>query len=122
MKIMKSIILTILFVTAAATAMAQTPTTLSKANPIPVNLNEVVRQIEYPVEAIVNNIEGRVVFRVFVDEKGQYRCHYVSEASNPALASYAENHLSELKFEPAQYDGRPVEAWVHIPFKFEIRP
>jgi protein TonB len=126
MKIMKTTILTIILAFAALTAMAQTQSDtqqiISKATPVPVNLNEVVRKIDYPVDAIANNIEGRVVYRVFVDEKGQYRCHYVSEASNPALTRIAESYLADLKFEPAQREGKSVEAWVNIPFKFEIRP
>lgn len=126
MKFMKSIILTIAFAFAALTAMAQTSNKIEyifhDVDPVPVNMKSIVDKIDYPEEAIANKIEGTVVFRVFVNEKGEYRKHYVFSSAHPALAVYADNQIENLEFEPALADGEPVAAWVNIPVKFEIRP
>lgn len=126
MKLIKTAILTIVFAIVASTAMAQTSQSTEfyffhDVDPVPVNLRDITGNIDYPDDAIADNIQGSVVFRVFVNKKGECSNHYTLAASHPALAQYAEEQVVNIKFEPALKAGEPVAAWVNIPFKFEIR-
>ena len=63
------------------TTSAQSPTTIEpnpnvffllEKEPVPLNLNELKLAIGYPREAIAQEIDGKVIIRVLVDEKGHY--------------------------------------------------
>lgn len=125
MKRMKNTILIILFAIAASTAMAQKTIQVEPIfhdiDPVPVNLKDIIHKIEYPQYALEHDIEGTVVFRVFVNKNGECHNHYTLNNVHPELVESVENQVRDLKFEPARKSGEPVAAWVSIPFKFEIR-
>lgn len=98
------------------------PATSSKANhpPIPVNLVEVKELIDYPTLAKNAGIEGRVILRILVDEKGNYVKHSVVDSFHPLLRIPCELHVPLLTFEPAKRKGLATSGWVSIPFTFKL--
>jgi len=83
-------------------------------------MDEVKNIIGYPDIARDAHIQGQVVVRVLVDEKGNYRKHKMIKRVHPILAEAVENHIHKLKFSPAIQGNRPIKFWVNIPFRFML--
>lgn len=88
-------------------------------SPKAININEIKQAIEYPVALQSAGIEGRVIFRVLVDNKGRYVKHKVIKSAHPQLTELALSGLKKLTFEPAVKNGERVKAYVTIPFLFQ---
>lgn len=88
--------------------------------PRPLNLTEVVNEIGYPEAAKKNKIEGKVIARILIDEKGKYVKHSILKSINPILDETIAEKLPMLRFDPAKKDGKPVKFWVNIPFNFKL--
>jgi len=76
----------------------------------PVAINP-VSPIEYPSTLLAQQIEGRVLLRLYVDSTGAVRADSsrVAESSGyPALDSAALAGAGGLRFAPALHHGRPV--------------
>ena len=86
--------------------------------PVPRNMDEIRASIGYPSHAKDAGIEGEVVLRVLVDEKGAYVKHTIMESFHPLLRIPCELHAPLIEFEPAIRDGEEVAAWVILPFAF----
>jgi len=93
---------------------------LHEREPRPTNMDEVRRSIGYPAAAKKEGIEGKVMVRVLIDEKGNYMRHVVIREGNPVLLEAVEKGIVDLKFEPAILAGHPVKAWTTIPFNFQL--
>ena len=91
------------------------------SEPKVLNLPELVGKIGYPEKAKKEGIEGMVVVKVLVGEKGEYLQHEVLKDPDPSLTQEVEKYLTDLKMEPATKDGKPVKFWVSIPFKFKLK-
>ncbi|MEM6763421.1 MAG: energy transducer TonB [Bacteroidota bacterium] len=92
----------------------------AEEEPQPVNMAEVQKAIGYPQIARDAGIEGSVVLRVLVDEKGKYNKHKVLNQVHPILAKAVESKIRLLKFTPAIQGGKPIKFWVNIPFNFKL--
>jgi protein TonB len=88
--------------------------------PKPLNIEEVMKKIGYPTIAKEAGIEGQVMLRILVDEKGNYIRHIISKAAHPLLQAEVEKHAQELHFTPAIQDGKAIKCWVDIPFNFKL--
>jgi protein TonB len=88
--------------------------------PQPLNMDDVRKIIGYPEIARDAGIEGQVVVRVLVDEKGNYRKHKMIKKVHPILAEAVESNLKQLKFSPAIQGNKPIKFWVNIPFRFKL--
>ncbi|MDX2286618.1 MAG: energy transducer TonB [Bacteroidia bacterium] len=86
--------------------------------PKALNFADVRVQIGYPRMAFDAMIQGTEVFRVLVDERGQYVQHTVSSSFHPLLRMACEPYLSAIQFVPAQHQGRPVSCWVDVSVSF----
>ena len=76
---------------------------------------------EYPYIARKRRYEGRVVLRALVDGKGEVKKIVVVKSSGYlVLDKAAINALKKWHFVPARVSGRPVEAWVEVPFVFNL--
>jgi outer membrane biosynthesis protein TonB len=84
--------------------------------PSPINMEEVRNNIGWPEEA--KEVNGRVVVRVLLDEKGSYVKHVVIKDPHPALAKAVTDQLPLLRCTPAIAKGKPVQHWITIPFQF----
>ena len=89
---------------------------------VPLNLKAVTDRVEYPADLVLAGIEGRVVYRVLVDKKGNYRKHQLVSSPDGALSYLADSHLKDLEFIPAEQNGEKVTSWVNIPVVFKISP
>lgn len=86
--------------------------------PVPLNANTPAR---YPSALLRAGIEGTVVVRMYVNERGAlvHDSIRIAESSGyPALDSAALAAAPQLRFAPALHDGKPVPAPFLQPFQF----
>jgi protein TonB len=77
---------------------------------------------EYPERAQQREIEGRVVVAVLVGVDGQVQQLQINESTPPGVFDDAVlAAVRQWTFEPAQYQGNPVETWVNIPIPFSLQ-
>lgn len=88
--------------------------------PKAVNLADIKKLVGYPQIARDAGIQGEVVVRILVDEKGNYSKHKVIKQMHPILAKAVEDQVSKLKFTPAIQGGKPIKFWVNVPFRFTL--
>ncbi|MEL6132702.1 MAG: energy transducer TonB [Bacteroidota bacterium] len=88
--------------------------------PETVNYEMVTEHMGYPDVAKKSGIEGRVVLRVLVNEKGEYVHHSVETDDHPLLRIPCELFIPYLKFQPAKLNGKNVKCWVSVPFEFVL--
>ncbi|MEM6629011.1 MAG: TonB family protein [Bacteroidota bacterium] len=88
--------------------------------PKPENMRAVQMKIGYPQIARAAGIEGTVVLRILVGEKGQYIRHVVLNSAHAVLDRAVVQYVEELSFTPAQKDGEAVKFWVNLPFTFKL--
>ena len=88
----------------------------------PINLTDIIRQVEYPAQAYQAGIEGLVQVMVRVDRNGNYMEHEIVNSPHELLSRAVSPYLGCLKFEPAQVGSMAVESWKALPFRFKIRP
>jgi Leucine-rich repeat (LRR) protein len=86
--------------------------------PEPENLDHLRGLIGYPPMARDAEIEGKVIVRVLVDRSRHYVKHIVLADPHPILTKAVTDRLSQLTFTPGIQNGKPVSAWVTIPFEF----
>jgi periplasmic protein TonB len=86
----------------------------------PLNMQEVKTKIVYPAIAKEAALEGKVVVRVLVDERGNYAKHVVIKDPHALLTNEVVSKVNLLKFTPAVSKGKPVKMWVTIPFDFRL--
>jgi protein TonB len=76
----------------------------------------------YPALAREMGIEGVVVLKVFIDEKGRVReVEVVRGVPNTGLDEAAIEAVRNTRFRPAQQNDRPVPVWIEIPITFRLQ-
>lgn len=88
--------------------------------PKPVNMADIKKLVGYPQIARDAGIQGDVVLRILVDEKGNYVKHKIIKQAHPILAQACEAQVPKLKFTPAIQGGKSIKFWVNVPFKFTL--
>jgi protein TonB len=88
--------------------------------PVPTNLDNIRKAIGYPVDARDMKLEGRVDFRILVDEQGHYLRHMTLKRTHPIFEEACLKQLKNIQFEPGKMGNHPVKVWVMIPFKFTL--
>ncbi len=84
--------------------------------PIPQN-----RPLEYPDRARQRRIEGTVVVSVLIGVDGNVREVKILEADPPNVFDAAVlSSVPNWTFEPAKYQGDPVQTWARIPIPFRL--
>lgn len=89
--------------------------------PKEVNLGDIQKLIGYPAVAREMNLEGNIVFRVLVDENGNYLKHLPPKTGHPILIKAVEEHIGKVKFTPAIQGDKPIKFWVNVPFVFKLQ-
>ncbi len=75
----------------------------------------------YPFRAREMGIEGVVVVKLLVDEKGRVKKVKVLKSSPPGVFERSViSAVRSWRFIPAKEDGRPVPCWVVKPIKFKL--
>ncbi|WNJ19605.1 energy transducer TonB [Pontibacter sp. G13] len=90
------------------------------SEPVPTNLDQIRQQIGYPQAAVDSQIEGVVIARVLVNQKGMPADHKIVKRVHPSLAKAVSDQIPLLKFTPAMLGGNPVMYWINIPFSFKM--
>lgn len=86
-------------------------------------LNELAMNLRYPEEAMKANIQGRVVVRFVVTEKGKIASPEVIRSVNPELDAEAIRAVQTLSdFKPGTIDGKPVSVYYTLPVTFKLAP
>lgn len=86
-----------------------------------VNLEMIGKDIKYPEMLRDIDIQGKLVFRILIDEHGNYMKHVKLRSPHPLMTQEAEKHLHKLKFTPAIQAKRPIKFWVNVPIDFRLK-
>ena len=89
--------------------------------PQPINLDQIRKAIGYPKEARNEEIEGKVVLRILLNESGQYEKHVVQKEGHPLLLAAVEAEITRLRCTSAMSNGKAMSAWVTLPFDFKLK-
>jgi TonB family protein len=93
----------------------------SEEEPIPLNLADIRRSIEYPKEARDQGIQGKVLVKVLIDTLGNLEQYELVNSAHPLLVQAVEAKLPTLRFSPARKDGHRQKFWVTLPFQFTLQ-
>lgn len=87
-----------------------------------VDLVELQKLVKYPELARKAGVEGQVIVKVLVDEKGNARKTLIEYSDNELLNQAALDAISQYKgFTPGIQNGNPIMVWVSIPIRFRLR-
>ena len=76
---------------------------------------------KYPLQAKVNNIQGRVILRFSVNYDGTVSNAQVLRGVEPSLDAEAVRVVNMLpKWQPGKQGGKPVNVWYSIPITFKL--
>lgn len=79
--------------------------------------------IEYPLELWDQDIEGKTLLRIRVDEMGRVDSVAVVESSgHRAFDSAAIRGARDLRFTPGRKDGKRTSVWARVPVHFSKEP
>ncbi len=89
--------------------------------PSPINYIEIQNEIDYPITCRKLGVEGKVVTKILVCEKGNAKQVIFVESLHPDLKLACQEKIKDLKFKPARdQDGNPTKGWVVVPFHFRL--
>lgn len=101
----------------AALACSRNPPPVYDSPPVLANREEITAAMR----AVGAGLEARVVLQVRVDDKGYVRDVRIAHSSGlPELDDAAMWIGEQMRFEPARYKGKPVQAWVNVPVTFDV--
>ena len=75
---------------------------------------------EYPEEMRKQRIDGEVWLSVLITKDGKVRQARVFKSSNEQFNQPSIDAVMQWQFKPALSKGKPVDAWVPIPFRFRL--
>lgn len=77
--------------------------------------------LQYPAEAMVNNIQGRVVVKFVVSKTGKVGEVKVVRSKEPGLDKEAVRVVGTLPdFIPGRMNGQAVNVWYTLPVTFKL--
>ena len=89
--------------------------------PFPVGgIKEIAKNVKYPESARKDGVQGKVLVKAFVDKNGNVTKTIILTSLNADCDKAAEIAIKKTKFEPAQKDGKNVDAEVTIPISFKL--
>jgi TonB family protein len=85
-------------------------------------LNYLAENTTYPVKAKENNIQGRVIVKFCVTERGTITRASVLKGVDPELDAEAIRVVNTLPaFIPGKQDGKAVSVWYMVPLTFTLK-
>jgi protein TonB len=83
---------------------------------------KIIRRVApvYPELAILANLEGTVLVKIWVDKEGKVREASVVKSDAEILNDAAITAARQFLFTPAYMNSGPVSVWVTIPFRFHL--
>lgn len=80
-----------------------------------------LENIEYPEEARMDSIEGRVIVKFIIDETGLVKDAAIVKGIHPLLDNEALKVVRKLpRFIPAEYNGKPKISYFSLPVNFRF--
>jgi len=83
-------------------------------------IEELVKNLVYPASAKESGIEGKVLVKAIIDEKGNVTETSILKSVNDDCDKAAMDAIKETKFTPGIKDNKPVKAEVTIPIMFKL--
>lgn len=91
-----------------------------KSEPIG-GIQSIIQNIKYPEIAKRAGIQGKVLVRAYIDEKGNVVDVKILKSAHEALDSAAVNAVLKTKFKPGMLRGETVKTQVAIPIVFTLK-
>lgn len=91
---------------------------------VPVEVEpQIIRSVkpEYPEVAMRLGVEGEVWIKVWVDKSGRARDVQVIKSDDAIFNQASIEAGFQFEFTPAMLNGKPVDVWVSIPFRFFMK-
>jgi len=83
-------------------------------------IEAMIKNVVYPVSAKAAGIQGKVLVKTIIDEKGNVVETEVLESVNADCDKAAMDAIKKTKFTPGIKDNKPVKAEVVIPVMFKL--
>jgi len=83
-------------------------------------IEAILKNVVYPQSAKEANIQGKVLIKAIIDEKGNVSETEVINSIQKDCDQAAVDAIKKTKFTPATKDGKPVKAEVVIPVMFKL--
>lgn len=83
-------------------------------------IEEMIKNVVYPVSAKESGIEGKVFVRVIIDETGNVTETSILKSVNDDCDKAAMDAIRKTQFSPGIKDNKPVKAEVVIPIMFKL--
>jgi len=89
--------------------------------PTPVGgITAIVQNVTYPQSAKENKLEGKVIIKAIIDEKGNVSSTEVVQSLSKEYDNAAALAIKKTKFTPGIKDGKKVSAEITIPIMFKL--
>jgi protein TonB len=83
-------------------------------------IEAMIKNVAYPVSAKEAGIEGKVLIKTIIDEKGNVVETEILESVNADCDKAAMDAIKKTKFTPGIKDNKPVKAEVVMPIMFKL--
>jgi len=77
--------------------------------------------IEYPEQAVAQEIEGVVIIEFTIDETGKAVDYHIVQDIGGNCGRAAVKAIGEMQFLPAVQNGYTVPCKIRVPFRFELQ-
>jgi periplasmic protein TonB len=77
-------------------------------------------RIEYPEQAIANEIEGLVIVDFTIDATGKAGKYHIVQDIGGSCGRAAVKAIGEIQFLPAVQNGYPVPCKIRVPVRFKL--
>lgn len=89
--------------------------------PAPIGgMKAIAEHVVYPEVAKSNKLEGKVLVKVLIDEKGNVSSTEILESLSIECDKAAVDAIKNVKFNPAIKDGKKIKCEVVIPVQFKL--
>lgn len=83
-------------------------------------IEEMIKNVVYPISAKEAGIEGKVLVKAIIDENGYVTETSILKSINKDCDKAAMDAIKKTKFTPGIKDNKPVKAEVTIPVMFKL--
>ena len=83
-------------------------------------IKAIAKNVVYPEKARQVKMQGKVMLKVEINEKGEVEKVYVERGVDKMLDEAAIKAVKATKFTPGEMNGKKVKAELVIPVKFEL--
>jgi protein TonB len=83
-------------------------------------IQEMIKNVVYPISAKEAGIEGKVLVKAIIDENGYVTETSILKSVNKDCDKAAMDAIKKTKFTPGIKDNKPIKAEVTIPVMFKL--